>query len=255
MGAVIAFREVVKEFGKFRALDGLSFSVNEGELYGLLGPNGAGKTTAIRILTGLVRATRGEVQVLGHGPQEAALRPLVGFMPQETALYLELTVRENLDLFGRLYGIGAAERARRIKDLLGFVELGSWADHVITDLSGGMKHRASLAAALLPKPRLLVLDEPTVGVDPELRATFWERFAQMRREGTTILLTTHYMDEAKQCERVGLVNHGRLIAEATPAALLKQTKTDSLEEAFLALAGRHSEAGAPKQTAGKAVAA
>jgi ABC-2 type transport system ATP-binding protein len=244
MSEVIEFRDVVKTFGKFRALDGLSLSVQEGELYGLLGPNGAGKTTAIRILTGLVRATSGRVRVLGHEPQDVELRPLVGFMPQETALYLDLTVRENLDLFGRLYGIDGAERARRIEDLLGFVELGSWADHVISELSGGMKHRASLAAALLPKPRLLVLDEPTVGVDPELRATFWERFAVMRREGTTIVLTTHYMDEATRCGRVGLVSRGRLIAEDTPAALLRQTETKSLEDAFLALAGRHKEVAA-----------
>jgi ABC-2 type transport system ATP-binding protein len=238
MAEVIRFREVVKAFGKFRAVDGLSFSVGEGELYGLLGPNGAGKTTAIRILTGLLRATAGEVTVLGYRPQDAALRPLVGFMPQDLALYQDLTVRENLDLFGRLYGIDKAERARRTRDLLEFVDLTKWADQVVMNLSGGMRHRASLATALLPKPRLLVLDEPTVGVDPELRAAFWERFATMRREGTTILLTTHYMDEATRCERVGLVNHGRLVAEGSPAELLRQTKTKSLEEAFLALAGR-----------------
>jgi ABC-2 type transport system ATP-binding protein len=241
MSTAVAFREVVKQFGKFRAVDGLSFSVGEGELYGLLGPNGAGKTTAIRILTGLLRATSGDVNVLGYRPQDAALRPLVGFMPQETALYQDLTVRENLDLFGRLYGIGAAERARRVDDLLGFVDLGRWADTVVTNLSGGMKHRASLATALLPKPKLLVLDEPTVGVDPELRAAFWERFAQMQHDGTTIMITTHYMDEATRCERVGLVNHGRLVAEDAPSALMKQTKTKTLEEAFLALAGRKGQ--------------
>jgi ABC-2 type transport system ATP-binding protein len=235
----VVFQDVTKVYGKFAALQGLSFSVRQGELYGLLGPNGAGKTTAIRIVTGLQRASAGTVQVLGRGPQEPALRPLVGYMPQETALYQDLTVRENLDLFGRLYGIAGAERKRRIDDLLGFVELGDWAGTVVTNLSGGMKHRTSLAAALLPKPRLLVLDEPTVGVDPELRATFWERFAAMRREGTTIMLTTHYMDEAERCARVGLVNHGVLIAEGAPAELLKRTKTKSLEEAFLALAPRH----------------
>ncbi len=241
MTDAIRFEDVTKTFGTFQALDGLSFSVKPGELYGLLGPNGAGKTTAIRLLTGLLKASSGKIEVLGYGPQDAKLRPLVGFMPQETALYLDLTVRENLDLFGRLYGINGAERARRIADLLAFVDLEAWADHIITDLSGGMRHRTSLAAALLPKPQLLVLDEPTVGVDPELRATFWERFADMRREGTTIVITTHYMDEATRCERVGLVSHGKLLHEGTPAQLMKDTKTASLEEAFLALAGRKKE--------------
>jgi ABC-2 type transport system ATP-binding protein len=234
----IAFDDVVKTFGKFRALDGLTFRVREGELYGLLGPNGAGKTTAIRVLTGLRRATSGRVQVLGRAPQDAEVRPLVGYMPQETALYVDLTVRENMRLFGSLYGLRRDERERRIEELLQFVGLSGWGDAVVANLSGGMKHRASLATAMLPKPRLLVLDEPTVGVDPELRASFWERFARMREEGTTILLTTHYMDEARRCARVGLMRAGRLIAEGAPDAILRQAGVDNLEDAFLKLAGR-----------------
>jgi ABC-2 type transport system ATP-binding protein len=186
----------------------------------------------------LQRATSGEVQVLGRRPQDPAVRPLVGYMPQETALYVDLTVRENLELFGRLYGIPRGQLSGRIRELLEFVSLEKWADAVITTLSGGMRHRASLAAALLPKPRLLVLDEPTVGVDPELRATFWARFADMQKDGTTILITTHYMDEALRCERVGLVNHGKLIAEGAPRDLIKQAGAGTLEEAFLKLAGR-----------------
>jgi ABC-2 type transport system ATP-binding protein len=156
---------------------------------------------------------------------------------------VDLTVRENLELFGRLYGLDKKALASRIKDLLKFVNLVDWADSVITDLSGGMRHRASLAAALLPRPKLLVLDEPTVGVDPELRATFWERFADMQKDGTTILITTHYMDEALRCERVGLVNHGRLIAEGAPRELIERTGVATLEEAFLKLAGRKQEMG------------
>jgi ABC-2 type transport system ATP-binding protein len=241
MNNVVMFDKVEKTFPDLKALDGLSFSVKEGELYGLLGPNGAGKTTAIRIITGLQRASGGTVEVLGHRPQDPKLRPMVGYMPQETALYLDLTVRENLDLFGRLYGIDKEERQKRIVDLLDFVDLGARADNVITELSGGMKHRASLAAALLPKPKLLVLDEPTVGVDPELRASFWERFARMRKDGTTIMITTHYMDEARHCERVGLMSQGKLIAEDTPAEIMKEAKVDNLEDAFLALAGRKKE--------------
>jgi ABC-2 type transport system ATP-binding protein len=240
----IVFEDVVKAYGRFHALDGLGFRVREGEMYGLLGPNGAGKTTAIRILTGLQRATAGRVEVLGRKPSDPEVRPLVGYMPQETALYLDLTVRENLALFGSLYGMDRGEREKRIADLLEFVELTKWADELITKLSGGMKHRASLAAALLPKPRLLVLDEPTVGVDPELRAGFWERFDRMGREGTTILLTTHYMDKARRCARVGLVRRGKLLTEGAPAAIMASAGVDNLEDAFLKLAGRRAEADA-----------
>jgi ABC-2 type transport system ATP-binding protein len=238
LNTAIEFKKVVKCYGKFKALDGLDLSVKTGELYGLIGPNGAGKTTSIRLLTGLQRATSGDVMVLGKRPQDPAVRPLIGYMPQETALYQDLTVRENLELFGRLYGLEKTALAARIKDLLGFVSLDQWANSVVTTLSGGMRHRASLAAALLPKPRLLVLDEPTVGVDPELRATFWARFADMQNDGTTILITTHYMDEAQRCERVGLVNHGRLVAEGAPQELMRQAGVKSLEDAFLKLAGR-----------------
>ena len=244
MAEAIVFRDVVKKYGAFSALDGLSFRVAEGELYGLLGPNGAGKTTAIRILCGLQRASAGEARVLGHAPTDEALRPLVGYMPQETALYVDLTVRENLTLFGRLYGMSSEQRSARIHELLEFVELSKWGDTLVANLSGGMKHRTSLAAALLPKPKLLVLDEPTVGVDPELRAGFWERFAQMGRDGTTILLTTHYMDEARRCGRVGFVRRGKLLTEGTPNEIMARVGVDNLEDAFLKLSGRGAEANA-----------
>jgi ABC-2 type transport system ATP-binding protein len=211
-------------------------------MYGLLGPNGAGKTTAIRVLTGLLRETSGRVEVLGRKPRDPELRPLVGYMPQETALYLDLTVSENLALFGRLYGMDGEAREARIRELLDFVELSKWGDALITKLSGGMKHRASLAAALMPKPKLLVLDEPTVGVDPELRAAFWAKFGEMTREGTTILITTHYMDEARRCGRVGFVRGGRLIAEDAPSAIMAAAGVDNLEDAFLKLAARRATA-------------
>jgi ABC-2 type transport system ATP-binding protein len=162
-------------------------------------------------------------------------------MPQEMALYQDLTVRENLEFFGKLYSISKSDLKKRIADLLDFVELSKWDKTIIANLSGGMKHRTSLAVALLSKPRLLVLDEPTVGVDPELRASFWQRFEDMRADGTTILLTTHYMDEATRCEKIGLINHGRLIAEGTPDGLLELTKTKNLEDAFLSLTRRKDE--------------
>ena len=241
MDPAVELRDVVKAYGGFRALDGLSLRIGKGELYGLLGPNGAGKTTAIRIVTGLSRPTSGEARVLGAPAGSPALRPRVGYMPQETALYQELTVRENLRLFGKLHGIRGAPLAERVDEVLALVDLGKWGDVVMTRLSGGMKHRTSLAAALLPAPELLVLDEPTVGVDPELRASFWGHFDSLRAGGTTILITTHYMDEANRCARVGLVRRGRLVAEDAPAALLSRTRSGSLEDAFLKLA-RRSEA-------------
>lgn len=222
----------------FVALDGLSLSIAPGQLYGLIGPNGAGKTTSIRLITGLELATAGRVRVLNLTARNPQVRTKIGYMPQETALYQDLTVHENLQLFGRLYDIARNDLAVRIRELLTFVELSDRANTVITQLSGGMQHRASLAVALLPKPKLLVLDEPTVGVDPELRANFWARFAQMQKEGTTILITTHYMDEAMRCDRVGLINHGRLIAEGAPAQLIARAHASSLEDAFLKLAGR-----------------
>ena len=138
----------------------------------------------------------------------------------------------------RVLGVPLVTRDERIASLLAFVDLAEWKDAVMTKLSGGMKHRTSLAAALLPKPRLLVLDEPTVGVDPELRSSFWSHFAKLRQEGTTILLTTHYMDEARRCERVGLLRRGKLIAEGAPVDILRESGTDNLEDAFLKLAGR-----------------
>ena len=238
---MVTFSKVTKEFDGFKALNNLSFSIDEGGLYGLIGPNGAGKSTAIRIMTGLIKASEGEVDVLGYKPQQADVRPLVGYKPQEMALYQDLTVRENLEFFGKLYSISKIDLKKRITDLLDFVELSRWDKTIIANLSGGMKHRTSLAVALLSKPRLLVLDEPTVGVDPELRASFWQRFEDMRADGTTILLTTHYMDEARRCEKIGLINHGRLIAEGTPDGLLEITKTRNLEDAFLSLTRRKKE--------------
>lgn len=234
----IELSDVKKSFGAFSALNGLSFKVGEGELYGLIGPNGAGKSTAIKIMVGLQRAAAGRVLILGQQPQSTIVRNQVGYMPQETALYLDLTVFENLDLFGRLYGMSKTDRTRRISELLDFIDLGKWAGTVITNLSGGMQHRVSLAVALLAKPKLLVLDEPTVGVDPALRASFWAQFKQMQKDGTTILITTHYMDEAMHCERVGLINNGKLVAEGSPQELIHSSGTKSLEEAFLSFSNK-----------------
>lgn len=240
----VELRNLVKRFGGFTALDGLTLSLPRGQVYGLLGPNGSGKTTAIRILVGLERATSGEAFALGRRVPDRALAARIGYMPQETALYQDLTVAENLELFGELYGMERGLLRKRMDELLSLVDLAAWRDAVVHTLSGGMRHRTSLVAALLHDPDLLILDEPTVGVDPELRASFWGYFDALAARGVTVLITTHYMDEARNCARIGLLRRGRLIAEGTPQALMAQAGTDDLEKAFLRLAGRAQEVGA-----------
>ncbi|HVM45209.1 MAG TPA: ABC transporter ATP-binding protein, partial [Candidatus Thermoplasmatota archaeon] len=190
----VSYDNVVKRYGGLAALDGLTMHIPKGEVYGLLGPNGSGKTTAIRVLMGLERATSGTVRALGLKAPDRALNTRIGYMPQETALYQDLTVRENLQLFGELYGMDRDRLGQRIDELLRLVDLSPRADAVVHTLSGGMRHRASLVAALLHDPELLVLDEPTVGVDPELRASFWGYFDDLAGRGVTVLITTHYMD-------------------------------------------------------------
>ncbi|MHB8632914.1 MAG: ABC transporter ATP-binding protein [Thermoplasmatota archaeon] len=234
--APIVLQDLRKSFGAVQAVDGLSLTVERGEIYGLLGPNGCGKTTAIRILMGLSSLTSGKAWLLGKPvPPGPAQRAQVGYMPQETALYGELTIMENLDTMRRIYGMGVEDFRMQAKRLLEWVDLTYRRDSVVQELSGGMRRRASLVAAMLHQPRLLLLDEPTVGVDPALRKTFWEFFHSLQKEGVTVVITTHYMDEAKNCSRVGLMHRGHLIAEGAPAELVASAGASDLEEAFLRL--------------------
>ncbi|MEM3444373.1 MAG: ABC transporter ATP-binding protein [Thermoplasmata archaeon] len=233
MEFVIRAENLTKKFGNFVALDDVSFRVKAGEIYGLLGPNGAGKTTLVKILNGIMKPTEGKAYVLGTDVGLGKNKERVGYMPQETALYLDNTVHENLLLFGEIYGLEKKEILRREAELLEFVNLSKWSEAMVTELSGGMRHRLSLACALIHEPEILFLDEPTVGVDPELRVSFWEYFYKLRKKGTTILLTTHYMDEAEQCTLVGLMRNGRLIAEGEPEKLKKEIGASRLEEVFL----------------------
>ena len=213
-------------------------TVYAGEIYGLLGPNGSGKTTIIKMLSGLLKPNFGSAKIFGNTlPCKSAMNT-IGYMPQETAIYLDNTVHENLSFFGRVYGLSKEHLEKREQEMLQFVDLSRWRDALVSTLSGGMKHRLSLACALIHEPTLVFLDEPTVGVDPELRATFWGYFENLVQEGITVIITTHYMDEASHCTRVGLLRQGKLIAEGRPQDLKKSTGTSSLEEVFLALAGR-----------------
>ena len=236
----ISYDRVVKRYGPIAALDALTMKIPKGEVYGLLGPNGSGKTTAIRVLVGLETVTSGELTALGVKAPDRALNTRIGYMPQETALYQDLTVAENLELFGELYGMERQRMETRMSELLQLVDLTHRRDAVVHTLSGGMRHRTSLVAALLHDPELLILDEPTVGVDPELRASFWGYFDDLAGRGVTVLITTHYMDEARNCGRIGLLRAGRLIAEGTPESVMGEAGTDDLEVAFLRLAGRRA---------------
>lgn len=232
------FEGASKAYGTVKALDGLSLQVGRGELYGFLGPNGAGKTTAIRALLGLTALDAGRAQLFGVDAPARSVIHRVGFVPQEPALYRDLTVGENLELFADVFGLDRARWDERFAYVLNFVHLGDKRRSVVRNLSGGMVRRASIAIAMVHDPDLLVLDEPTVGIDPELRAAFWDHFAQLKAAGKSILITTHYIDEARRCDRVGFVREGKLVAEGTPDGLLAATRTASLEDAFLSFVRR-----------------
>jgi ABC-2 type transport system ATP-binding protein len=227
---------VVKSFGTMRALDGVTLRVKTGEVYGLLGPNGAGKTTLIRAIVGLVAPESGTVTVLGSRMPNLDILGSVGYMTQAAALYPDITVEENLRFFAAISGADG-----NVDEVLRVVELEQRRNSVVATLSGGMRQRCSLACALVHRPRLLLLDEPNVGVDPQLRVQFWEHFRQMAAAGTTIVVSSHVMDEAERCQRLGLIRFGKLLAEGTPNEVRASAGTNNLEEAFLKLSGRTSE--------------
>lgn len=233
MAAMVEAQRVILQFGKRRALDGLTLSVNEGETYGLIGPNGAGKTTLIRAIAGLIAPTSGILTVLGQRMPSRKVAMAIGYMTQLEALYNDLTVAENLRFFATLFGVPKQTQQERMAELLALVNLSDRANSVVGTLSGGMKQRVSLVVALIHKPRLALLDEPTVGIDPELRLAFWDYFARLAADGTTLIVSTHHLDEAVRCDRLGMIRDGKMIAEDTPQHLMAATQTTTLEEAFL----------------------
>jgi ABC-2 type transport system ATP-binding protein len=227
----IAVADLVVDRGRRRVLHGISFDVPAGEVTGLLGPSGSGKTTLMRALVGVQKLRSGRVTVLGAPAGSASLRPRVGYVTQSPSVYADLTVRENVRFFAALYGAGAAAADAAIAD----VGLADAAGQLVADLSGGQRGRASLACALVGHPDVLVLDEPTVGLDPVLRVELWDRFHALAAGGTTLIVSSHVMDEAGRCDRLLLLRDGDLLADETPDRLRATSGTDDLEEAFLAL--------------------
>jgi ABC-2 type transport system ATP-binding protein len=239
---VISLRKMYKNADSF-AIDNLSFKIKKGEIFGLLGPNGAGKTTTIKILTGLLEPNLGEVLISGLSIKNSSkkIKSLIGVVPQEIALYPSLTTLDNLRIFGTLYSIPSRELKVRILDLLQVYGLETKSNQKVKDLSGGMKRRLNIIAGILHSPQLLILDEPTAGIDVQSKKFILANLKELNRLGTTILYTSHFMEEAEKfCTDIAIIDQGRVIANNTPEKLINQTDgCVNLEEVFLKLTGRH----------------
>lgn len=223
-GAVVVVRDLVKKYGEFTAVANVAFDIRAGEVYGLLGPNGAGKTTCFKLFTAAVPRTGGTIGIFGLDPEadSVALKSRLGVVNQEDTLDADLNVINNLRIYGQFFGLRGPAFMQRAEALLAFMDLAEKRKAKISALSGGMKRRLMIARALLNSPRLLMLDEPTTGLDPQVRHAIWKALRQLKQQGLTILLTTHYMEEAAQlADRVGIMHKGKLIAEGTPKALIR----------------------------------
>ncbi|WFP17336.1 ATP-binding cassette domain-containing protein [Citricoccus muralis] len=231
--AVISARQLTKCYGDFAAVDGIDFHVEPGEAFGLLGPNGAGKSTTMRMIGGVSQRTSGSLEILGldpeqHGPK---VRAQLGVVPQEDNLDLELTVRDNLIVYGRYFGLPFSYLRPKSQELLDFAQLTEKANARVEDLSGGMKRRLVIARGLINQPQIFMLDEPTTGLDPQARHVLWDRLFRLKEAGTTLVLTTHYMDEAEQlCDRLIVVDQGKIMAEGSPAQLIREHSTREVLE-------------------------
>lgn len=235
---VISVRNLVKKFGNFTAVDNLNFEVYRGEIFGFLGANGAGKTTAIRILSGLSVPTSGDAVVSGFSArrQPEKIKQVIGYMCQRFSLYEDLTVRENITLYGGIYGMSRQLIKERTAELLGRLNFENYAETLISSLPLGLKQKLAFSVAVLHDPGIVFLDEPTGGVDPVTRRQFWEMIYETASRGITVFVTTHYMDEAEYCDRISIMNEGRIVALDTPAELRKKYNASSVEEVFVKIA-------------------
>ncbi|HVO28965.1 MAG TPA: ATP-binding cassette domain-containing protein [Candidatus Paceibacterota bacterium] len=241
MDAIIEVRDLVRQFGDFTAVDRISFSVKPGEIFAFLGPNGAGKSTTIKMLTTLLHPTGGTISLNGHDPvrEPEEVRRSFGIVFQDPSLDDELTAKENMEFHGVLYDVPAKLRKERIEQLMRFVELWDRRDSLVKEFSGGMKRRLEIARGLLHHPKVIFLDEPTLGLDPQTRNHMWSYLQELNKtENITVFFTTHYMEEAARiAQRIAIVDHGRIVAAGSARELMAQTGTGSLEDAFLKLTG------------------
>lgn len=241
MDNIIDVKNLSRSFGEFKAVDNISFSVQKGEIFAFLGPNGAGKSTTIKMLTTLLNPTSGSIELNGHNPTRdpSEVRKSFGIVFQDPSLDDELTAWENMEFHGVLYNVEKSLRRKRIEDLMKFVDIWDRKDSLVKEFSGGMKRRLEIARGLLHHPKVIFLDEPTLGLDPQTRNHMWTYLQELNKtEGVTVFFTTHYMEEASRiAQRIAIIDHGKIIATGTSQALQEQTQTSSLEDAFLKLTG------------------
>lgn len=238
---VLFVNHLSKAFGKRPVLENIDMEVQQGEILGLLGPSGAGKTTLVKAIIGLESPDSGNVSVLGTTMPNLEIIEQIGYMAQADALYHDLTALENLQFFARLYGLSKLQQKDRFEETAQLVNLSDQLHKPVAQYSGGMKRRLSICIALLNKPKLLILDEPTVGIDLVLRKSIWETFRQLKESGTSIIVTTHVMDEAEKCDRLAMIRNGKIIAIDSPKQLIRRSNTQTMEEAFLFYGGVEDE--------------
>ncbi|MBN3526944.1 ABC transporter ATP-binding protein [Paenibacillus apiarius] len=248
MDSTIRVKQISKRYSKKEVLDNVDLTVRAGEIYGLIGPSGAGKTTLVKLIVGMDSASKGAVEVLDVPIPNLNVLQKMGYMAQSDALYPELTGEENLSFFASLFKLKKDDRTKRIAYAAELVQLTPHLSKKVRAYSGGMKRRLSLAIALVHDPQVLVLDEPTVGIDPELRLSIWEELYRLKQEGKTILVTTHVMDEAERCDRLAMVRDGKLLTHGTPSELKSHFGISSLEEVFIKAGGSTYENHGTSQT-------
>ena len=229
----VIMENICHSYGKKSVLNGINMHIDQGSIYGLLGPSGCGKTTVVKIMAGILTATSGKVVVLGEEMPKLSMLSRIGYMAQSDALYLSLSAMENMQFFGALYGMKTKDISSRAFSTASLVGLENDLSRPVQSFSGGMKRRLSLAIALLHQPQVLILDEPTVGIDPLLRQKIWQQLRAIADSGVSIVLTTHVMDEAEKCDYLAMLRDGQIIAEDTPSALKRNTNSATIEEAFI----------------------
>ncbi len=239
----VEVQDITRRFGQFVAVDHISFQVEDGEIFGFLGANGAGKTTTIRMLCGLLLPTSGQARVEGFDiyTQTHEIKQVIGYMSQKFSLYDDLTVAENLAFYGGIYGLGRAELDKAVQNAMSTIDLSPYMNKLTRDMPVGWKQRLALTCAILHKPRILFLDEPTGGVDPISRREFWNLIYDLADGGTTVFVTTHYMDEAEYCNRLSIMHNGRIIALGSPQALKNEYQKNTIEDVFIHLVKKQIE--------------